>query len=649
MGSRFGPRGGSSVFSLGFLLMLGVLAGGCVNKDGETLPPGLMTFPIAIQLSQADGDDPPGFVFVANSNFALQFNTGTLQSYDLDVMNAALDSTGDFEGIGCAGAGFLNICLQRGVAGGIRESCVPELGGEQVSDCECVPMVEPDCVPCSCDPSQTDGLQCDPVPADRCSVLPTQLALRDQGALLSTVVAPGLLPSEVQIGSFADGLSLSSQGDRLYLPVRSNSNLTYVDVDANGILTCGADPSAVVQSCSAVYRDGASVQANPNAPEPVVLPQDPVDVFSGSIREDFGADADGDYILMAHREGEASLFLDQDVDGERRPRIVATIDELAAEQVTITLEPPSNINENAPKTGTAWISSQLTPFVSRVGVGITDPIDESSLSNVGTLIISGIDTGDSMRDIQFDPRGNGLAYLLSRSPESLVVAQRQAAGDQLNVVAQTSVCEGPSRVKLVELETRQGDPVLTAFVSCFNQRQIEIINLELLQSITVLTNISGAFEFAVDPARERLYVADFSISVLRVADLGPLIDCLEAPTGGGTGGTGGAGGAGGMGGAGGAGGAAGAGGMGGAGGAGGAAGAGGMGGAGGNGGTAGAGGAAGTGGMGGAGGNGGSGGTGGGSSGGTGGTGGQEPVSAECAPFLVGLVGLPQPVSEFPR
>ncbi|MEM9729726.1 MAG: hypothetical protein AAF997_14145 [Myxococcota bacterium] len=633
MGSPNGPQGRSTSFSLGFLLIVGVIAAGCVNKDGETLPPGLMTFPIAIALSDPD---EPDYAYVVNSNFALQFNTGTLQSYDLAIMNEALDSTGEFTGIGCAGAGFLNICLQREATNGVLEACVPALGGEETRDCECNPSLVDDCIPCACNPneSQPDGLECIPVPADRCSVLPTELALRDQGALLNTVIAPNLLSSEVQIGSFADGIALSSDLDRIYLPVRSNSNLTWVDVE-DGVFDCGAENTAGVPSCSDEFRQDATIPGNPNAPEVVERQEDPVDVYAADVEtlfpEGTGLDFAGDFIVMAHREGRASLFLDLTEVPENtpdipvgRPSLIATVDELAPEQVTVTVDP----QPTGPGAGTAWIPSQLTTQVTRVGIGIAeDDLYASSLSNAGTLIVTGIDNGNSMLDIQFPDDDSNLVYLLSRSPESLVVAQRTVGGNQLNVVAQVSLCEGPSRLKLVELETRGGEPALTAFVSCFDQRAIQIINLELLQTITVLTNISGAFEFVVDVSRERIYIADFSISVLRVADLGPLIDCLEAPTGGGTGGTGGDGGAGGMGGAGG---------DGGAGGMGGASGAGGMGGvtapaplpfvtSGSLKGTAGAGGA-----------------------GGSGGTGGQ-PDGVECAPVLVGLVGLPQPVSEFPR
>ncbi len=577
MGSQFGPQGRASRLSLGFLLISGLMAAGCINKEGERLPQGLMTFPIAIELSLPPADDaPPEYVFVANSNFALQFNTGSLQSYDLQVLNDAIDSMGAFVGEGCNGAGFLNVCLQRDATTGVQNACIAP--GTQTIDCNCDPDVDEDCTACDCDPDSSE-LRCDPVPPDRCSVIPEQLRLRDRGALLKTVVAPGLLLSEAEIGSFADGLAISTTGRRLYIPVRSDANVTFIDVDSEGLLDCGSG-FVPQQSCTEFYRTSSAEQVNPSAP--VEMPADPVDVFAGSLTADFDPAFEGEYILVAHREGEASLLFDQERNGVVRPRIAASLDELAPEQVTITYQPAAK---------KAWISSAVTNQVIRVGVAIDGDLTQSSLFNAGTLFVTGLDVGNVMRDILFDPRpGRDLAYMVSRSPESLVVARSDSAGEQLNVVGQISACRGPSRLKLVELPAR-GGMVLTAFISCFEQRMVQIIDAELFQGITILTNISGSFEFVVDVPRERIYIADFSTSVLRIADLGPVLDCLEVPATG-------AGGAGGMGGMGGAGG------------------------------MAGAGGGAGT--------------------GGTGGTV-AEASSPECSPVLIGLVGLPQPVSERPR
>ena len=50
MGSRFAPQSASIGLALGFFLISGTVFG-CINKTGEDLPAGLMSFPIAIELS----------------------------------------------------------------------------------------------------------------------------------------------------------------------------------------------------------------------------------------------------------------------------------------------------------------------------------------------------------------------------------------------------------------------------------------------------------------------------------------------------------------------------------------------------------------------------------------------------------------------
>ena len=74
----------------------------------------------------------------------------------------------------------------------------------------------------------------------------------------------------------------------------------------------------------------------------------------------------------------------------------------------------------------------------------------------------------------------------------------------------------------------RGDSVVLAFVSCFLSRRVQVIDTDRFQGVTTLTNISGAFEFVIDGARLLMYTADFNTSVLRVADLRPLVRCLES-------------------------------------------------------------------------------------------------------------------------
>ncbi len=521
MRSRFGPQSASSGLALGLLLKLVVVSAGCNNTGGQQLVPGIMTFPIAVALSpDEDENGYPRFLYVTSSNFALQYNSGNVQSYDLELMVQ----------------GILDGCVSAWV------STDPDCTG----DCSCDPVADVDCaaIPigvrtsclaegfegdvgspeCECDPEAGDP-SCTALPPDRCSVVPAGVQfLPPSDAALKLVPVDGLIPGDVEIGSFSDGLAVSTNGRRLYVPVRSDANITWIEVNEEGQLSCGAG-FGTEQTCRGQYRDGAGVKANP-AFDGVFQP-DPVDVYVGSLAEDFappGEETDpiynGDYILVAHREGHASLLLDQvpPGGGDKRPRFAATVSGLSPEQVTINLEPG---------TKRAWIPSALQNSVSRVDVGIDGDPTQSTLVNAGPLIVTGLDRGTSNRDVRFDTRpGKELAYVVSRSPEALLVARRDLGGDSLNMLDQISTCRDPSRVQTALLPAR-GEDVLLAFVSCFLSRNVNVIDVDRLQSITTLTNISGAFEFAIDGPRLLIYMADFSTSVLRVADLRPVVACLE--------------------------------------------------------------------------------------------------------------------------
>ena len=537
MGSRFGPQGAAIGFALGFLLISGTVSTGCINTDGDPLPAGLMSFPIAIELAlDQDAEGRPKFVYVTSSNFALQYNSGNVQSYDLDKMVEAINT-------GCVSAWRTPECLASDYDGdvndpscicdpatdfncapvpqGIRRRCLENdfEGDINTPVCQCEPLAPPD-------PDDGPLDQCVPVPFDRCTVVPADLRFRDPGAALRIVPVEGLIPGEVVIGSFADGLALATDGRRVYVPVRSDANLTYIDVNEEGQLNCGGG-FGTRHTCTAPYRSGSAELVNPDFP--IVLPNDPVDIFVGDLAADFAPPNDpdnpdfrGDYILMAHREGKASMFFDQFRAGgpepQKRPRLAATVDELAPEQVTITYEPGAK---------RAWIPSAEIAAIVRLGIGIDGDPTQSYLFDAGALRVSGLDTGVSNRDIRFDPRpGRNLAYIVSRSPEALVVARSDVAGGDLNMVGQVPTCRDPSRIQVAEVPTDEG-PALLAFVSCFLSRSVQVIDADRLQGITILTNISGAFEFVIDGPRLLMYIADFSTSVLRVADLRPLVACLD--------------------------------------------------------------------------------------------------------------------------
>ncbi|HKU39963.1 MAG TPA: hypothetical protein VJR89_17505, partial [Polyangiales bacterium] len=83
----------------------------------------------------------------------------------------------------------------------------------------------------------------------------------------------------------------------------------------------------------------------------------------------------------------------------------------------------------------------------------------------------------------------------------------------------TTVGRGPSRVITAKLEDRT-----FAIVSCFDSRQIFILDALTGDVLSIVHNFSGPFELALDEPRRRLYVADFRSSAVRVLDLSALLD-----------------------------------------------------------------------------------------------------------------------------
>ena len=129
MGSRFGPQGAAIGFALGFLLISGTVSTGCINRRWEALPAGLMSFPIAIELSvdQRYRRQSPEYLYVTSSNFGLQYNSGNVQSYDLEKVVEAINT-------GCISAWRDPECLKERLSGGRQRSgvCVRPGDGHQL-------------------------------------------------------------------------------------------------------------------------------------------------------------------------------------------------------------------------------------------------------------------------------------------------------------------------------------------------------------------------------------------------------------------------------------------------------------------------------------------------------------------------------------
>ncbi|MCB9614332.1 MAG: hypothetical protein H6722_17990 [Sandaracinus sp.] len=449
------------------LRALGLLAVTLVACEGGGAPPppGRLHFPTAIALSPQEGDQSR-FLFVSSSNWDLRYLHGSLATYDLDVLNRELDA------VACA--------------------------REERESCGILPSEDP-----------RDDL-------DQTRIRPVE----------------GLLVSEVYTGSYAAGLAVSEPRTadsawRLYLPVRSDADLTHVDVDANGRLRCGdafVGPGAPVE-CRDAFRSGDDETANLRG---LSLPPDPVSIHVGPLSDvATSADpSDGSYVMLAHRGGAVSLFFDAPVGESTRPRLVHVLEGLAEELSDVTVDPITKL---------AWLPSSFEPRIARAGIafdGQASAPERSFLFDGGSLFVNGaVDTGTASRGdtraVRFDPRPDvRRAYVLSRTPRALLTVDVDDSLGLLQVVDVVPVGSGPAKLQLAEVPTASGDRVL-AFVTCFNSADLYVIDVDTGLLLGVVRAIGGPFDLAVDVARQRLYVADFRQSVLRVFDLSGTFACLS--------------------------------------------------------------------------------------------------------------------------
>ena len=409
-----------------------------LDNRGIDPPPGKINFPVSVVLSQEAGA-APNFLFVANANFDLRYNAGTVQSFDLRALEPAVNA--------CAGTKECTIATEPGASG--ASALVPPVG-------------------------------------------------------------------EVRIGAYSSAMRLDPAGKALYVTVRSNSDLSWIEVDpASGALNCGA--AAPGQDCDSAHSE---VDRSIAESKKKTFPTDPVGLHIASLRE-FGLEpGDARLLLMAHRGGAASLLVD--FDDPAPPFLLDVQEQISEDLQNITFDPAFGI---------AWLPSGRRPQIARVGVGLdseTTDLSQAYLYDAGLLTVTGVDTGETTsgdtRALRLDPRpGSRKAYVISRRPEALLQVNRTGSGEgRLVVETIVDVGAGPSRLELVNLRTR-----MVALISCFDSRDIYLIDVDQGSVLGVVRGMSGPFEIAVDAQRERIYVADFRASAIRFIDLRPLLDCLD--------------------------------------------------------------------------------------------------------------------------
>ncbi|MEM9691147.1 MAG: hypothetical protein AAGA56_01260 [Myxococcota bacterium] len=473
------------------------LATSCFTGDeGRRPSPSELYYPTAILTS------PGGTtLFVANSNFDLQFSGGSVFALDLEAMRTAVTP----------------------IATGFAE------GGEATAVCASVGL------------APNDNPWIEPGPCRAFGV-------------------GGFVRSFAFTGTFASGMALTSnpdgEGARLFVSVRSDPSITYFDVadDRDGpagfALNCQQNED---NFCGFEHRIG---QDPTDSGRSLTLAADPVGLATSR---------DGSLVVAAHQTQQASSLVSNPWDGvpslaftltnlASGPNAVTSLPEpalVAEAEETLSYTPGFAISfRGAPEVDVVRFipdagSVPARPFLTREGV-FPVTVNASAFDSRGIAVwdapLRSCEAGCEGSSVRASclalcaERAPSLVFMANRSPASLVVSELrltlnerdgQPRGLSHEVVPFSTIPLnfGPTRVEVGQVIDPDGELVDRIFAVCFDARQIFIIDPTTLTVERVIRTGRGpqdiAFDIDVDSDERHafLYVAHFTDSYVAVADL----------------------------------------------------------------------------------------------------------------------------------
>ncbi len=505
---------------------------GCfAPEDGPEPPLDRIYFPTGLAVSPT-GDR----LYVANSDFDLQFNAGSLQVFDLKALNRRLPRH----------------CESRDDCRSGEECDLPT--ATSAGTHWCVPADSRE--PC-------DGLG-EKLVSDR-NISPGRCAPLD--------ARPFLLDS-VGIGAFATDVLYRDNpagGGRLFIPARGDSTLHWVDVDETGAsgeeLDCGQFGSD--GSCDDDHRRGQNSDAENT--RGLSMPREPFGI---------AADAAGEVLVLTHQSNSsASLFVNDWT--QNGPRLEFVLNDLPSGAVGVTALPePKFIKQEGVPFDPGFLlsfraspelvlvryfadatSNEPRPFITEAGrVGISanslgfdsrgvavDPLKRQSCED--DCETSASDLSTCYRDCAGIPLD---VYVSNRAPSTLLIGETRpndspTASDDLPYIYDTlPLSFGPSRVVIGDIIDQEGNPARRVFVVCFDSQLIYVFDPIGRRIERIIETGRGPHAFVLGRTNASgqsaptglAYIGHFTDSYIGVVDLdqrhreayGTIIATLADPT-----------------------------------------------------------------------------------------------------------------------
>ncbi len=497
-----------------------------LDNPGVNAPAGRLAYPIALAFGRpvADGDDPArsgrrNVLYVANSNFDLSYNSGSLHAYDLEKIDDAIAEQG-CEGLGVADSGTSDAGPFDMDAGlGDASAGDPDFGDAGLGDAGlAIDRYEP---PPGYGRAATHGtprgVLCDgrdPEGHDRC-------CFSDNAAYL----VPG---GELKIDSYTSAMAIDPSYSRLYLAVRSSNSLLYVDTDEAGKLDCGS--SGRCERAASKRDEDKDPDANfvrqPTSLVVAKLSELAQPTLLEQLKSRGVAFEDQTFIALTHELGSVSLLLDEGAsdNGASGPVLHHALPDADLRTTTIALDPTAKTL----LTGAARAGNSNAPSATLRQVSLAYDFQNGRylLNRVGGLNLGQLPAAGDIRDIELqDPGTQRLSALMRGSVQAVLFVERdETRPGNVRILSAERVGAGPSKMTRAVLGGRN-----ILFVSCFDARTIFVFDEERRELVNVVRGLSGPFDMLVDPVRQRLYVADFASSVLRVVDVKGIADRTQTP------------------------------------------------------------------------------------------------------------------------
>lgn len=513
-------RGRSAVYAVALVAAAGAVADGCYSGTTGSAPNDTaFYYPVGLALSGAvshtssvspsDPSTRSSYLFIANSDFDLAFNAGTVAAINLDKVETAARAG---ESAAASPAG----CTDFG--------CLPEVGTDAT-------------------PFITKSVRIGAFAADM-------------------IVAELYNPID---GTAKGGTSLGPLSGRIFVPVRGDGALTFIDYTEDPsshalTLDCGAETatSTYGQTCGTDHhvgndstKDNRQIVMDGQPFALAVVTGGPSDTTIGAVGGDArigenppaalpasdGYSLGGVLVTADQSTGDVSLFVDALVSGTNPNAVVGQSSTYIPTLSYSLTGLPTFATAVAPidfLPPTAGASGYTPRFLvanrSAATIGVVNllpdhsDVERSALTLAAPIAITTNAGGTDTRAVVVDPPNAMEArptriFLSSRAPASLVVGQIDPSNGAVTFYDNVPLPVGPSRLTRTTYAAADGSTRTRLFLTSYDAREIVIYDPDAGRIENVIHTGRGPYAFAYDGPRKLAYIANFIDNTVQVIEL----------------------------------------------------------------------------------------------------------------------------------